>query len=68
MDLRNNHIAHVNSTATEILKNYTTLKKLLISGNPIECNCDNQPFLSFLQSIYKKVCEISLKIKIHDVS
>lgn len=55
MDLRNNNLVHVNEIVSEILKNSSTLKELWISGNHIACDCENQPFLSFLQSSFQKV-------------
>lgn len=71
LDLRNNNLMQINDSVSQMLKNSTTLKQLWISGNPIACDCDNQPFLAFLQSNFKKVTqttttlpEISLKTNI----
>lgn len=59
LDLRNNTIRHVNSSIADMLNNSTSLKKLWISGNPIECECSNKEFLLFMQNKYKKIQDFS---------
>lgn len=54
LDLRRNHLSRVDEVSAAALF-HVPERRVWLAGNPLVCDCDNQPFLAALQAHHSQV-------------